>query len=778
MGSISGGRACPPAILVLYGKESDRPSLPIPLVTAFPSNPMRIAFTYRVIDQMYKLTGSVNGYAASPNGCSEPGGTENTPPTVSASASTGNAAWGENVSLFGTISDPDSGDTHSRSWTQIITTGGPAVSIINAASNNASFIAPSLDTTLTFRFTATDSANASDSDDIQILVSQQGGGGSGGSGSGTSVGTISGCSGDNQPAVASVPATYAISEGFQGEIQATNADDPDDTVGGCTAFGCSPAGVTFEWTVKDGKGLMSNSDLQDRLTSKVRFTAPQVGATTTIVLELFANDAKGYGNKYPVNVVVENGGVVNNNPDVVLTYDVQGQNITGNAPSGNIVVASPATIDLDARGSSDPDGDPITFAWQKSNQNLSSGSTVLSPSNATATLTALSGTNGSVTVTVTVSDDRGGQRAQGLTFVFVEPDDNPPLAVASVMKDGVPVDGTLGNGEEIYLDGGSSTVPEGTQQEIDNLVFEWTQTSGTQVFTKDLDQMMARVRITDITQEETLVFRLLVRNGAALGSDIVQIAVEPRDVDDGSGGSSDIVYPVWGAGPLGDGSALKTTVIIDSLSGEDVEDVRIAFYDTTGDPVDLEYLDLQDPENSPKPWDPDQPFTIGGLSSRVIEFVAPGGTAPAGAPGVQSGWAFLTSTGLLRGSTRFQLIDEETGSFLEDVAIPNARTGSKFLTAFRQKDELALAIANPTEDQIEVKVLVYDVGDPGQPVTGFLVFIPGGGQVARFLSQFIQIDFEEGHLIIQTDGGEEFALTGLITLDGFFISAQSISRIQ
>ncbi len=219
-------------------------------------------------------------------------------------------------------------------------------------------------------------------------------------------------------------------------------------------------------------------------------------------------------------------------------------------------------------------------------------------------------------------------------------------------------------------------------------------------------------------------------------------------------------------------------MIIDNLSGEDVEDVRIEFYDTAGDPVDMDYMDPLDPENSPKPWDPDQPLTIGGVASRIIEFVAPGGTAPAGTSAVRSGWAFVTSTGLLRGSTRFQLIDEETGSFLEDVGIPNSGTGSKFLTAYRKKDELAFAIANPTEDQIEVKVLVYDLENPDEPVTGFLIFVPAGAQVARFLSQFLQIDFEEGHLIIETDGGEEFALTGLITVDGFFISAQSMSRIQ
>ncbi len=115
---------------------------------------------------------------------------------------------------------------------------------------------------------------------------------------------------------------------------------------------------------------------------------------------------------------------------------------------------------------------------------------------------------------------------------------------------------------------------------------------------------------------------------------------------------------------------------------------------------------------------------------------------------------------------------------VEDVGIPNARTGSRFLTAYRKKDELAFAIANPTEDQIEVKVLVYDSEDPGQPAGGFLIFVPGRGQVARFLSQFVQTDFEEGHLIVESDGGEEFALSGLITLDGLFVSAQSISLLQ
>ena len=660
------------------------------------------------------------------------------------------------------------------------------MSISNFTSNNASFTAPSVDTTLRFRFTATDSANASDSEDIVILVSQQGGGGGGGggnpgTGSGTSAGTPSGCGAGNEPAVATVPAAYAISEGLPGEIQATNANDPDNTQGGCINGVCEPPGVKFSWSVVDGKEIMTNSSLSNRASSTVSFTAPQVSGTTTLGLQLSAVDAKGCGNLYPVDLVVENFIVDNNNPpNVLLTYDTQGLASSGASPAGGIAVASPVTVLLDASGSSDPDNDPLTFTWQKTNQNLSSGSVMLSPSGDTATLTAGLATVGSVTVRVTVSDGKA-QASDSLTFEFFEPDDRLPLAVAAAMKDGLPVSAPLGNGEEIYLDASSSTVPNGTQEEIDNLVFEWTQTSGTQVFTKDLDQKMARVRIADIEQEETLAFRLLVRNGAALDSDVIQIAVEPRDVDDGSGGSSDLVCPLWGTGSVGDGSALQTTVIIDNLSGEDVEDVRIGFYDTGGDPVDIDYMDVLDPENSPKPWDPDQPFTIAGLSSRVIEFVAPGGAAPAGTSAVQSGWAFVTSTGLLRGSTRFQSIQEEDGSLLQDVGIPNSKLGRDFLTAFREKDEFAFAIVNPGDSRIVVNFFLYDLADPTSPVDDQVMSLRGGEVEAMFLGQLFDLEdlgIEEGHLRINSEGGEDFSLTGLITLDGAFISAQSISRIR
>ena len=122
-------------------------------------------------------------------------------------------------------------------------------------------------------------------------------------------------------------------------------------------------------------------------------------------------DARNCGNLYPVDLVVENVIVDNNSPpSVLLTYDTQGLASSGASPAGGISVPSPAAILLDASGSTDPDNDPLTFTWQKTSENLSSGSVALIPSGATATLTALSATVGSVTVRV----DRFGRQGAGI----------------------------------------------------------------------------------------------------------------------------------------------------------------------------------------------------------------------------------------------------------------------------------------------------------------------------------------------------------------------------
>ena len=70
------------------------------------------------------------------------------------------------VTLSGSGSDPDTGDTLTYSWTQI---GTPTGTISNASSATATFTAPSSAASLTFRLTVSD-GTLSDTDDITITV--------------------------------------------------------------------------------------------------------------------------------------------------------------------------------------------------------------------------------------------------------------------------------------------------------------------------------------------------------------------------------------------------------------------------------------------------------------------------------------------------------------------------------------------------------------------------------------------------------------------------------
>ncbi len=79
---------------------------------------------------------------------------------------------GAAVTLSGSGTDPDPGDTESLSYAWI-QTGGPTVSLSRANSASPSFTAPNAldtDTVLTFRLTVTDPRGASGSDSVQVTV--------------------------------------------------------------------------------------------------------------------------------------------------------------------------------------------------------------------------------------------------------------------------------------------------------------------------------------------------------------------------------------------------------------------------------------------------------------------------------------------------------------------------------------------------------------------------------------------------------------------------------
>lgn len=152
------------------------------------------------------------------------------------------------------------------------------------------------------------------------------------------------------------------------------------SLNGSNSTGTAP--LQFQWTQSSG----TNVTLNNANTSAPSFTAPnQVGA---LVFTLTVTDGSGQSNSDNVTVNVMAGG---------------NQAPTANAGADQSVNGGEA-VQLDGSGSSDPDNDPLTFAWTQT-----AGSSVALSGETTAnpTFTAPLSTE-TLTFQLTVSDGNGG----------------------------------------------------------------------------------------------------------------------------------------------------------------------------------------------------------------------------------------------------------------------------------------------------------------------------------------------------------------------------------
>jgi hypothetical protein len=107
----------------------------------------------------------------------------------------------------------------------------------------------------------------------------------------------------------------------------------------------------------------------------------------------------------------------NSAPGVKLQYRLGDSGLFLDAPeSGNVAVAGAVSISLDAGNTTDDKGiQNLEFTFS-SQQDLSSGGAVLTPAGATAVLDVSEGTNGTVTVTVVVTDDDSESTNKSVVF--------------------------------------------------------------------------------------------------------------------------------------------------------------------------------------------------------------------------------------------------------------------------------------------------------------------------------------------------------------------------
>ncbi len=194
--------------------------------------------------------------------------------------------------------------------------------------------------------------------------------------------------------------------------------------------------------------------------------------------------------------------------------------VTVNAPANNVPVADAGedrtvvvgdTVTLDGSGSSDPDGDTLSYAWSQ----IDGPESVVLEGAATAQARFDAPEAGLYEFRLIVDDGQVASAPDAVKVTVESPANQVPIAVIEAVD---PVE----EGDWVSLDGSGSHDPD-----QDSLTYSWSQTGGPQVMLEDGDQAVAGFYAV---AEGTLTFQLVVNDGeAASVPATVQVEVLPGD---------------------------------------------------------------------------------------------------------------------------------------------------------------------------------------------------------------------------------------------------------
>ncbi len=438
---------------------------------------------------------------------------------------------GSLVTLDGSRSRADQGETLTFAWTQTV---GPPVSLTGADTVNPTFTAPQVDqsTQLRFQLTVTQSGGNSDSANVRIDVRN----------TGITVG--------NEPPLASAGGDRTVTPGSFVLLDPSGSSDPEGQP------------LTYAWTQVSGPPV----DIQpvDVSRGQYGFTAP-TQAAEPVVVRLTVTDSQGASDSDDAAITV--AAPANNPPTANAGPDQQ-------AVSG-------AVVTLNGSGSSDPDGDTLSFAWS---QVSGPPVTIQNPAQANASFSAPAGP-ATIVLRLTVDDGRGGTASDDIAITVAAAANSAPTASAGA-------DRTVAPGSPVLLDPAGSSDPEGQP-----LSYAWTQVSGPTVSISPVNGQGQATFTAPPAGSAPVVVRLSVRDPQGLeGTDEVSINVPPAE-------NRPPTAVAGGDQQVGTGA----TVVLNAGGSSDPD----------GDPLAYQWTQVGGP-----------PIALSNPNQQVSSFVAPNTSAP------------------------------------------------------------------------------------------------------------------------------------------------------
>ena len=352
----------------------------------------------------------------------------NSAPTADAGADS-TASVGASATVDGTGSTDPDGDSLTYRWKVISVPTGSAVWSSSIADRNAASTSftPDVSGDYELNLRVTDPSGAYDDDTVVITAG-----------------------GSNSAPTSDAGPDSSGSTGAALTLDGTGSSDPDGD------------SLTYRWkmvSVPSGSGVWSN-DIGNRDAASTSFT-PDVSGT--YIANLRVTDPSGAYDDDQVSFTVGSGG--NQAPTADAGADSSGT--TGSA------------VTLDASGSSDPDGDSLTYRWKM--LSVPGGSGVWSNSigdRDAATTSFTPDVAGTYVANVRVTDPSGETDEAQVTFTITAGSGNQaPTADAGA-------DGTGTTGTALTIDASGSTDPDG-----DTLTYRWKMLSvpsGSGVWSADI----------------------------------------------------------------------------------------------------------------------------------------------------------------------------------------------------------------------------------------------------------------------------------------------------